>query len=119
MGLLWIFTPVICVLHFGFTGILTWTVFGFSLDCSMMDFDRSSSSSPAGKIRRCSCGKRMSTTKYDFHTVCVLCRGMVCDLTIRCIECLDIDDDKMSLYLSHKISLKKKLESKPPTGICL
>ena len=33
-------------------------------------------------------------------------------MTIHCIECTDIPDGKMSQYIAHKISLKKKLESK-------
>ena len=54
----------------------------------------------------------MSSTKYDFHAVCAICRGLDCDLTVRCIECTDISEDKMSQYLARKISLKKNLESK-------
>ena len=54
----------------------------------------------------------MNSYKSDFHTVCVRCRGVDCDLTIRCIECTDVASDKMSEYVTHKLSLKKKLESK-------
>ena len=36
-----------------------------------MDSDCSSSISPAGKIRSCSCGKRMCSLKFDFHSVCI------------------------------------------------
>ena len=100
------------VYAFGFTGLSTWTVINFSLDYSMMDSDRSSSSFPAGKIRTCLRGKRMSSTKYDFHTVCVVCRGLDCDMTVSCIECTDVSGDKMSRYLAHKVSLKSKLKSR-------
>ena len=77
-----------------------------------MDSDRSSSSSPAGKIRRCSCGKRMSCLKFDFHTVCSDCRGVDCDMQTRCIECTDVSEVIMQDYVSHKLSLKRKLLAK-------
>ena len=67
-----------------------------------------SSSSPAGKIRLCASGKRMSSLKFDFHTVCSDCRGLDCDLEMCCIECADISDVAMSEYVSHKFSLKCK-----------
>ena len=54
----------------------------------------------------------MSTYKLDFHAVCVQCRGVDCDFTIRRIECTDIASDKIFEYVAHKLSLKKKLESK-------
>ena len=60
-----------------------------------MDSDRSSSASPGGKVRSCSCRKRMSALKFDFHTVCADCRGVDCDLKTRCIECTDVDDSTM------------------------
>ena len=56
--------------------------------------------------------ERMSSYKFDFHTVCVQCRGVDCDLNSRCIECTDVTTDRMSEYLAHKLSLKKKLISK-------
>ena len=46
------------------------------------------------------------------RTVYVICRGLDCDLTVRCIECTNVLEDKMFQYFAHKISLKKKLESK-------
>ena len=33
-------------------------------------------------------------------------------LTIHCIECTDVTSDRMSEYVAHKLSLKKKLEFK-------
>ena len=77
-----------------------------------MDSDRSSSFSPAGKIRRCACGKRMSGVKFDFHAVCSDCRGLDCDLETRFIVCADISDVAMSDYVSHKLYLKWKLWAK-------
>ena len=86
-----------------------------------MDSNRSSSSLPAGKIRRCTCGKRMSILKFNFHTVCSGCRGLDCDMETRCIECTDVSDLIMQDCMSHKLSLKSKLlancklkESLPP-----
>ena len=80
-----------------------------------MDSDHSSASSPAGKIRRCSYGKMMSCFKFDFHTVCSDCLGgggVECDMQTRCIECTDISDVVMQDYVSHKLSLKRKLLTK-------
>ena len=54
----------------------------------------------------------MSNLKFDFHTVCTDCRGLDCDLETRCIECTDISDVAMSDYVSHNLSLKKKLLAK-------
>ena len=33
-------------------------------------------------------------------------------MTLHCIECTDVASDIMSKYVAHKLSLKKKLESK-------
>ena len=57
-------------------------------------------------------GRRMSSLKFNFHTVCIDCRGVDCDLETRCIECTDVSDMAMSNYVSHKLSLKKKLFAK-------
>ena len=65
-----------------------------------IDSDRSSLSSPAGKIRRCACGKRMSSLKFDFYSVCYDHRGIDCDLEILCVECADISDVAMSDYVT-------------------
>ena len=54
----------------------------------------------------------MCSLKFDFHTVCTDCWGVECDLETRCIECADISDVAMSDYVSHKLSLKKKLLAK-------
>ena len=78
----------------------------------VMDSDKSSSASPAGKIRSCHCGRRTSSTHKDFHTVCVGCRGIDCDLGNCCIECKDVDDSTMTDYVRHKLSLRCKLQCK-------
>ena len=75
----------------------TWIVFGLHLPSYDMDSNRSSSSSPAGKIRRCACGKRMSID---------------CDMETRCIECTDVSDLIMRDYVSQNLSLERKLLAK-------
>ena len=77
-----------------------------------MDSNRSSLSSPAAKIRRCTCGKRTSSLKFDFPTVCSDCRGIDCDMESRCIECTDVSDLIMQDYVSYKLSLKHNLLAK-------
>ena len=85
-----------------------------------MDSDHSSSASPAAAVRSCTRGKRMSTLRYDFHSVCVDCRGVDCDVQIRCIECTDVDDIKMTEYVSHRLGLKRCLlaEQKRKSSSC-
>ena len=51
----------------------------------------------------------MSSLKFDFHTVCIQCQGVDCDLETRCIEYTDISDVDMSDYINHKLNLKIKL----------
>ena len=51
----------------------------------------------------------MNSLKLDFHTVCTDYRGIDCDLETCCIDCANISDVTMSDYVSHKLSLKKKL----------
>ena len=51
----------------------------------------------------------MNSYKFDFHAVCVHCGG---GLTVHCIECTDVASDRISEYVAHKLSLKKKLEPK-------
>ena len=73
-----------------------------------MDSDRSSLSSPAGMIHRCTCGKRMSCLKFYSHAVCSDCQGVDCDMETRCIECTDVSDLIMQNYVAHKLSLERK-----------
>ena len=81
-----------------------------------MDSDNSSSSAaappPAGKVRRCPCGRRMSSLTHDFHSVCVICRNRDCDMENRCDECNDVPDDVIQTYVRHRQSLKCRLLSK-------
>ena len=33
-----------------------------------------------GRIRRCPCGRRMSSLTHDYHSCCIFCRGIDCTL---------------------------------------
>ena len=89
---------------------MTWIVFGFaSWTPTILP---AGSSSVAAKLRYCSCGKRMSTLTYDFHSVCVSCRGIDCDFEHRCDECANIADDDMTVYVRHRRSLLSEQHSK-------
>ena len=54
----------------------------------------------------------MSSLFRDFHTVCIDCRGLDCDVDNRCIECTDVDDSAMTECVKDKLSLRHKLKSK-------
>ena len=60
----------------------------------------------------------MSCLKFDFHTVC-----SDCDLKTRCIKCIDVDDSTVQDYVSHKLSLKRRLlakrKHKAPIQTCM
>ena len=74
-----------------------------------MDSD-SAAAPPAGKIHRCSCGRRkMSGLIHDFQTVCILCRGVDCDTDHRCLKCTDMTDFVRTKYVALKLSLQHKL----------
>ena len=77
-----------------------------------MDSDTAATTPPSGKILHCSCGRRTSSLIHDFHSICVVCRGVDCDADHRCPECTDMGDSVMSKYVEHKHSLQRKLQSK-------
>ena len=58
------------------------------------------------------CPARMSTLKYDRHTLCTVCRGNECDLGNRCEECRDWTDDEVVQLLKHRKSLEQKRRAK-------
>ena len=66
----------------------------------IMDSDCSSSALLTGTVCSCTCGKRMSALKFDFHTVCFDCKGVECDLKTRCFECTDVDNSHLQEYVS-------------------
>ena len=84
----------------------------------------SSSSSPAldsAAHRSCSkCFRRMSSHKYDKHTLCLHCRNVLCSVALRCRECSSWSTDTMQDYLKHRKSLvskgKKKSSVATPTS---
>ena len=65
----------------------------------------SSSSAPTTDVsahRSCkSCASRMSSVKYDKHTLCLNCRDVQCSLDVRCDECKNWSSDIMLDYLKH------------------
>ena len=54
----------------------------------------------------------MSSVIHDFHSICVVCRGVDCDTDHRCPECKDVGDLVMTKYITNKLSLQRKLQSK-------
>ena len=74
---------------------ISFAAFGILFD-NVTDSDNSFSSSPVGKVHSCHCGKRMSSITKDFHTVCIDCRGVDCDLDNHCVECTDIDNSTLT-----------------------
>ena len=62
------------------------------------------------------CHRRMSSLKYDLHTVCSQCREVICSVTTRCDECRAWSIDVMTDYLKHKKSLATKSKKKSVTS---
>ena len=54
----------------------------------------------------------MSSLIHDFHSICVVCRGVDCVTDHWCPECKDVGDSVMTKYVVHKLSLQRKLQSK-------
>ena len=61
-----------------------------------------------GRIRRCPCGRRMSSLTHDYHSCCIFCRGIDCTLDQRCDECLIVSEIQFNAYVKHQKSLKRK-----------
>ena len=59
------------------------------------------------------CARRMSSLKYDRHSICLQCRDVECSLDVRCSECSSWSSDFMQDYLKHKKSLISKRKKKP------
>ena len=62
------------------------------------------------------CHRRMSSLKYDQHTICAQCRDVVCNMTTRCAECSTWFNKTMTDYLKHEKSLATKSKKKPVTS---
>ena len=58
------------------------------------------------------CRTRMSSPDFDSHTICSVCRNLVCSQNDRCAECRAWSDVQMSAYLKRKASLERKRLSK-------
>ena len=73
--------------------------------------------SPASDVaahRSCQrCSRRMSSYKYDKHTLCLHCRDVVCLVEVRCTECSSWSTDLMKEYLKHRKSLVSEGKKKP------
>ena len=62
------------------------------------------------------CAKRMSSVKYDKHTICLACMNIACSVEVRCSECSEWSLDVMQDYLSHRKSLVSEGRKKPATA---
>ena len=56
------------------------------------------------------CHRRVSSLKYDSHSVCTHCRDTVCCVDTRCSECKDWTLDIMQEYLSIRSLLLQREE---------
>ena len=90
--------------------------FALDLFASIMDSDKdvpstlpSSPSTPSTSAaadvsahRTCPrCTRRMSSLKYDKHSLCVACRDVQCSAEVRCSECRSWSTDFMLGYVKH------------------
>ena len=72
-----------------------------------------SSSLDVAAHRSCTrCSRRMSSLKYDKHTLCFSCRDVTCAMDLRCAECMAWSADEMAEYLRHRRSLVSKRKKK-------
>ena len=80
----------------------------------------SAPSSPAVDVsahRSCHrCARRMSSYKYDKHTICNRCRDVNCAVDVRCSESSFWTADAMQEYLKHRKSLVSKGRKKPASA---
>ena len=54
------------------------------------------------------CTRRMSSLKYDKHSLCVACRDVKCSVEVRSSECRSWSKDFMQGYVKHQRSLVSK-----------
>ena len=63
--------------------------------------------------RSCSkCSRRMSSYKYDKHTLCLHCRDVLCSVDLCCRKCSSWSTEMMQDYLKHRKSLVSKGKKK-------
>ena len=65
-----------------------------------------STSAATNVSAHCTC--RMSSLKYDKHSLCVACRDVKCSVDVRCSECCSWVKDFMLAYVKHQRSLVSK-----------
>ena len=61
------------------------------------------------------CTRRMSSVKYDKHTLCLNCKEVQRSLDVRCDECRAWSSEVMLNYLKHRKSLVSKGKKKITT----
>ena len=54
----------------------------------------------------------MPSYDFDNHTLCITCRGQVCDLEIFCDECRDWPLSKRKMFVNYNRGLKTRREYK-------
>ena len=54
----------------------------------------------------------MPAFDFDNHTLCIKCRGQVCDLEILCDECRDWPLSKRKVFVNYNRGLKTRREYK-------
>ena len=70
----------------------------------------STSATPTDSAHRScpSCRRRMSSSKFDKHSVCFWCRPIKCDVSNRCSECSSWSPSEIKDYVKHRRSLDSK-----------
>ena len=58
------------------------------------------------------CSRRMSSYKYDKHTLCLHCRDVLCSVDVRCSECSNWSTELMQDHLKHRKSLVSRGKKK-------
>ena len=78
-----------------------------------------SASGSAASLSHCSCpccARRMSSLKFDKHSICVKCRDKQCSVDVRCAECKSWSVDFMFGYVKHQEPLVSKGGKKTPSS---
>ena len=58
-----------------------------------------SANSGSVEYRRCRCGRQISVSEYDPHSLCLDCRGKACELGDTCHECGSMDEASFRKFL--------------------
>ena len=99
------------LLGLGFSFGISWIVITMDSQPSTTAATTSSSSPAVDAAAHHSCrrcNRKMSSTKYDKHTLCISCRDVTCSVEIRCSECSSWSTESMAEYLRHRRSLVSK-----------